>query len=56
MGNRYEVYGWTYGDRLGTGTETWHYAEVYRGQSLLAALWKAFRARPHYGCVKLEMR
>lgn len=41
MGSRYEVHGWALlGDRSG-----WHYAEVYRGQSLTAALWHAFRAR-----------
>ncbi len=46
MGNSFEVRGWT-------GTE---YAELYRGESLLLALCVAFRARRHYGCVKLEMR
>lgn len=56
MGYRYEVYGWTYGDRLKIGKDEWYYAEVYRGQWLSVALWKAFRARAHYGCVKLEMR
>jgi hypothetical protein len=56
MGSEYEVYGWTFGDRLKIGKDEWHYAEVYRGQSLAAALWHAFRARRHYGCVKLEMR
>lgn len=56
MGSKFEVYGWTFGDRLGTGKEEWHYAEVYRGQSLAKALWHALRARRSYGCVKLEMR
>jgi hypothetical protein len=56
MGSRYMVFGWTYGDRLGIGTEEWHYAEIYRGQSLMNALWHAFQSRRYYGCVKLEMR
>lgn len=56
MGNTYEVYGWTYGDRLGTNKNEWYYKELYRGESLIAALWVAFRSRSHYGCIKLEMR
>ena len=56
MGSKFEVSGWTFGDRLGIGCDEWHYAEIYRGESLFAALWSAFRARRHYGCVKLEMR
>lgn len=56
MGWRYEVHGWTFGDRLGTGVEEWHYRPLYQGQWLIRAIWTAFRARRHYGCVKLEMR
>jgi len=56
MGNKYNVYGWTYGDRLQRGIDEWYYAEIYRGQYLITALWKSFISRRHYGCVKLEMR
>lgn len=56
MGNKYEVYGWTYGDRLGIGYTEWYYAEIYRGQSMVAALYHALIAKRHYGCVKLEWR
>ena len=56
MGFRYYVRGWTFGDQLGTGRDEWHEPELYGGQSLIRALWVAFRARRHHGCVKLEMR
>ncbi len=56
MGNTYEVHGWTYGDRLCIGEDEWYYKELYRGESLLTALWTAFRSRRHYGCVRMEMR
>lgn len=56
MGNTYEVCGWTYGDRLGLGHDEWYYKELYRGESLIAALWTAFKHRRDYGCVKLEVR
>lgn len=56
MGNTYEVSGWVFRDRHGFGRPDWHYEEVYRGESLVAALWHAMRARSRYGCVKLEMR
>lgn len=56
MGWAFDVYGWTFGDRHGVGREEWHYAPLYQGNSLLVALWTAFRARAHYGCVKLELR
>lgn len=56
MGWKFEVHGWTFGDRLGTGMEDWHYAPLYQGQSLFMALCVALRARRHYGCVKVELR
>lgn len=56
MGSRYEVDGWTFGDRLAIGREEWYYAEIYRGQSLLVALWHGIFARRHYGCVRLKLR
>ncbi len=56
MGNTYEVCGWTYGDRLGLGHDEWYYKELYRGESLMSALWTAFKHRRDYGCVKLEIR
>jgi len=60
MGNRYCVFGWTkaildYPDGS-TLKGDYYYATLYRGQSLASALWTAFRARRHYGCVKLELR
>jgi hypothetical protein len=56
MGNGYEVYGWTYGDRLGLNKDEWYYKELYRGESLIVALWTVFRCKRQYGCVKLEVR
>ena len=56
MGNTYEVCGWAYGDRLGLGRDEWYYKELYRGESLMAALWTTFKHRRNYGCVKLEVR
>ena len=56
MGWPFDVYGWTFGDHLGTGRDEWHYAPLYQGNSLIRALWTAFWARRHYGAVKLEMR
>lgn len=56
MGNTYEVYGWTYGDRLGIGKEEYYYKELYRGESMLVAIWTAFINKKSYGCVKIEIR
>lgn len=50
MGNRYEVWGWT---ELPHG---WDYEEVWRGESLIACLWHALRARKDYGCVRAVLR
>lgn len=56
MGNSFEVSGWTFGDRFGNNRPEWYYKELYRGESLIKALWCALRSRGEYGCVKLEMR
>lgn len=57
MGNSFTVSGWTLGDPHSiTGVLGWYYKDLYRGESLIAALWCALRARRSYGCVKVEMR
>jgi hypothetical protein len=56
MGWKYDVYGWAFGDRLGTGVEKWHYAPLYQGNSLIRAAMASIGAWRHYGCVKLELR
>ena len=51
MGNTYEVKEW-----VNCGLR-WDYTERYRGESLLKALWVAWRLkRQGAGCVKLECR
>jgi len=58
MGNKHQVYGWTFGRPWGLDDEpeVWYYKTLYDGNSLLAALWTALGSRGSYGCVKIKIR
>jgi len=63
MGNSYCVYGWARTTRVSNEHATviatgsgYEYLELYRGESIVRALWTAIKARSKYGCVKVEMR
>lgn len=53
MGNKYEVYGWR---QVGHNPDRYQDVEVYRGESMLKALFHAWREKRRSPYVKVEWR